>query len=148
MKPSTVGPLARLRRWRDFQEARAQIEHLRTESERIGREQDVADAQEAARAAQEQRSGLIDAPELDLARMHEGASIEAHAWRGVGRAEQARDEANEAVAVAREEHLHARQARRVVAQRDDRRSAEDMARREKTTFDQVADLLAARRTPR
>lgn len=148
MKRSATGPLARLRRWRDFQEGRAQGEHLRQEVGRIARERDVVRAEEAARAAQQQRAGLTEVSELDLARMQEGASIEAHAWRAVDRAGQALDDANEATAIARENHLHARRATRAVAQRDDRRSAEDVARREKTTFDQIADLLAARRTPR
>jgi hypothetical protein len=140
--------LARLRRWRDFQEARAQAEHLRREGERIGCEREVARTEDVARAAQQQRTGLLDAPELDLARLHEGASIEAHAWRAVSRATQALDEASEVTVRARQQHLDARQASRVVAQRDDRRMAEDASRREKTTFDQIADLLAARRTSR
>lgn len=148
MKRSSNGPLARLRRWRDFQEARAETQHLRRESERMGRERDVVHAEAVARAAQQQRIRLAEAAELDLARMQEGASIEAHAWRAVDQAEQALDDATEASTIAGRQHLHARQASRVVAQRDDRRTAEEMARRERTTFDQIADLLAARRTPR
>jgi hypothetical protein len=111
----------------------------KSESERLG---------EAARDAQRQRAGLLEAPELDLVRIVHATAIESHAWKTVESADEALDAACEAADLARSTHLRTREASRVVAQRHARREADAASLEEKAMFDQVADVLSARRTPR
>lgn len=144
MSRGSTSALGRLRRWREFQEARVRVEHLRREGERVQCESESARLTEAAQDVQRGRAGLLETPELDLARIAEAASIEAHAWRAADRAAAAVAVAQEAVDRARADHLHARQASRVVANRDALREADAAAREEKALFDQMADVLAAR----
>jgi len=143
-----TGALGRLLRWREFQEARVRVEHLRRESERVQCESESVRLDEAAHGVQQQRAGLLAAPELDLTFIDQAASIEAHAWRAAERADVALDAARDAVDHARADHLQARQASRVVANRHALREADAAAREEKAMFDQMADVLSARRTPR
>ena len=148
MKHPGTGPLRRLERWRGFQEDRAKTEYLRLESARIEREDVVMRAQENAELVRSQRAGLLEAAELDLARVHECTLIEQHAWQVVSRAEQARDDAQELAERAQQVYLRRRQASRVVAQRADRQATQEALRLEKTEFDLVADLVVVRKTTR
>jgi hypothetical protein len=148
MSRGSASALGRLRRWRDFQEARVRAEHQRREGERMRCESESERVGEAAQSMQRQRAGLLEAPELDLDRIAQAAAIETHAWKTVERAGEALDAACEAVHQAHVAHLRAREASRVVAQRHARREAEAASREEKALFDQMADVLAARRTPR
>jgi hypothetical protein len=148
MSRGSTSALGRLRRWRDFQEARARAEHQRREGDRVRCESESARLDEAAQCVQRQRAGLLEAPELDLDRIAQATAIETHAWKTVERAGEALRAASEAVDHARADHLDARKASRVVAQRHARREADAASREEKAMFDEMADVLAARRTSR
>lgn len=148
MKHPSAEPLRRLQRFRDFQERCAQVEYLRLESGRIESEHAVMRAKNNAQAVQSQRAGLLQAAELDLARVHECTLIESHAWQAVSRAEQARDDAQELAECARQQYMRKRQASQVVAQRADRQATQKALRCEKTDFDLMSDLVSARRTTR
>lgn len=148
MNRGPTGTLGRLLRWRDFQEARARAEHLRCEGERVHCEGESERLAEVANGVQRQRAGLLEAPELDLTRIAQATTMEAHAWKTVERADEACKVARAAAGHAQAAHLHARQSSRVVSNRHAQREADAAAREEKAMFDQMADVLSARRTPR
>jgi len=148
MSRGSTSALGRLRRWSDFQEARIRAEHQRREGERMRCESESVRLDEAAQCVQRQRAGLLEAPELDLDRIAQAAAIETHAWKAVAQAGEALRAASDAVDQARADHLDARKASRAVAQRHARREADAAAREEKAMFDEMADVLSARRTSR
>lgn len=143
MRRSRSAGLATLVRWRGFQESRSAIS-LGQASQAM---EAAADSLQHARGRLEeldrQRLDLLQAPELDLARLQVGASIEDFADRQVRDEEAGFKVAQAAHAEACHLHAQARAQTRVAEIRYARVASAEADRGEKMMFDWMADLRSA-----
>ncbi len=145
MKRNATAAIA-LVRWREFQESRAsdvyrQCAAATDESRTMLREAE-ADIEEVRRY----RLGLMEATELDMARLHVATGIEDVARLNANAREAEFDVASERQDSARTAHVSARAQTRVAESRRARVCAREFERSEKALFDWMADLRPSARS--
>lgn len=139
------GALARLLRWREFQESRtADAYRQRAVATRQCRDA-VEEAEKQRTSVELRRQALFEAGLLDIEALRTTAAWDTRAREELAEREAELRSAEADQEAARSAHVDARSRTRVVQARRTRAATAEHDRQEKTSFDQVADLLAGRR---
>jgi len=143
MSPPRSRAIAALERWRRFEEARLATVHRAAQREALRAGEESRRTHDLAALAQSQRSALLAAPALDLARWHTAAAIEDALWQQAEHCGHLLADAEREATRAMRAHRDAHALTGVARQRRERfgRQADEAA--EKTESDRLADLRAS-----
>lgn len=146
MKRNATAAIATLVRWREFEESRASDVYRQRAVEAEKRRGMLDQAETSVDDVRRYRLDLLQAPRLDMARLHVASGVEAIARLKADECETELKTARERQEAARAIHVAARAQTRVAESRRARVSACESERIEKTLFDWMADLRISGRS--